>query len=66
MLPGSIMSVTAGFLWGTALGMVLNVTLASVAGIAPFYLGRFVARDWVQERVITPERVTSWGPALSG
>src|SRR5258706_12166038 len=50
MLPGAMMSVSAGFIWGPVAGVAINVTLAALAGIAPFLLGRFVARDWVTRR----------------
>ncbi|MBK7861113.1 MAG: TVP38/TMEM64 family protein [Archangiaceae bacterium] len=50
MLPGSMMTVTAGFAFGPVMGVVWGSTLAAVVGVVPFYLGRFVARDWVQRR----------------
>src|SRR6185436_8454164 len=50
MLPGAIMSVGAGFIWGPVVGTALNVSLAAIAAIPPFLIGRFLARDWVAKR----------------
>ena len=50
MLPGSMMTVTGGFAFGPVWGTLLSNTFASIAGILPFFLGRFVARDWVRRR----------------
>lgn len=51
MLPGLILTITAGFLFGLIAGVAL-VSVASVLGAtAAFVLGRFLARDWIAERV---------------
>lgn len=51
MLPGSMMTITAGFAFGPVWGVVIGSTFAVAAGIVPFVLGRFVARDWVKRRI---------------
>jgi uncharacterized membrane protein YdjX (TVP38/TMEM64 family) len=50
MLPGSIITLGAGFLFGLPAGTAI-VSAGSVLGAtAAFLLGRFFARDWVAER----------------
>lgn len=51
LIPGSIVTLGAGFVFGLPLGVVL-VSVASVAGAcAAFLVGRFLARDWVQAKI---------------
>jgi uncharacterized membrane protein YdjX (TVP38/TMEM64 family) len=51
LVPGSILTLAAGFLFGLPLGVGL-VSVSSVVGAgAAFLVGRFLARDWVRERV---------------
>ncbi|MGH9770934.1 MAG: TVP38/TMEM64 family protein [Candidatus Acidiferrales bacterium] len=50
-LPGSLLTLGAGFLYGPFLGTLL-VSPASVAGATmAFLVGRFVARDWVARKI---------------
>jgi len=50
VIPGSILTLAAGFVFGLPLGLVL-VSAGSVAGAAAaFLIGRFLARDWVAQR----------------
>lgn len=51
VVPGSILTLAAGFAFGLSAGVVL-VSIGSVAGAAcAFLVARFVARDWIAERV---------------
>jgi uncharacterized membrane protein YdjX (TVP38/TMEM64 family) len=51
VVPGSILTLAAGFVFGLPLGVVL-VSAGSVLGAAcAFLVGRFLARDWVAERI---------------
>ncbi len=51
VVPGSILTLAAGFLFGLPLGVIL-VSAGSVLGAAAaFLIGRFLARDWVAERI---------------
>jgi uncharacterized membrane protein YdjX (TVP38/TMEM64 family) len=51
VVPGTLLSLVAGFVFGLPLGIVL-VSAGSVLGAAAaFLVGRFVARDWVAKRV---------------
>ncbi|HEX6999213.1 MAG TPA: TVP38/TMEM64 family protein [Gammaproteobacteria bacterium] len=51
VVPGSILTLAAGFVFGLPLGVAL-VSLGSVLGAAcAFLVGRFLARDWVAQRI---------------
>jgi uncharacterized membrane protein YdjX (TVP38/TMEM64 family) len=53
LVPGSILTLAAGFIFGLPLGVVL-VSAGSVLGAAAaFLVGRFFARDWVADRIAT-------------
>ena len=50
LLPGSLFTLAAGYLFGLGKGFAL-VSLASVAGAScAFLLGRYFARDWVSQK----------------
>ncbi|HEY8520754.1 MAG TPA: TVP38/TMEM64 family protein [Gammaproteobacteria bacterium] len=51
VVPGSILTLAAGFVFGLPLGVAL-VSAGSVLGAAcAFLVGRFLARDWVAQRI---------------
>lgn len=51
LIPGSILTLAAGFIFGLPLGVAL-VSIGSVLGAsAAFLVGRFMARDWVSHRI---------------
>jgi uncharacterized membrane protein YdjX (TVP38/TMEM64 family) len=51
LVPGSILTLAAGFIFGLGLGVAL-VSAGSVLGAAAaFLVGRFLARDWVRARI---------------
>ena len=51
LLPGSILTLAAGFVFGLPLGVAL-VSLSSVLGAcSAFIVGRYLARDWVAARI---------------
>jgi len=51
LLPGSILTLSAGFLFGLPLGFAL-VSASSVAGACcAFLVGRYSARDWVAGKI---------------
>jgi len=50
-LPGSILTLGAGFLFGPVKGTI-TVSIASILGAtAAFLVGRFLARDWIAAKV---------------
>ena len=56
VLPGSILTVAAGLLFGLPLGVALTSAAATLGASAAFAVGRFAARDWVAQRVATRPR----------
>jgi len=64
-LPGSILTLAAGFAYGPLWGVAL-VSPASVAGATcAFLLGRTLLRDWVEARVGESARVRAIDAAVS-
>lgn len=56
LMPGSILTLAAGFVFGLPLGVVL-VSIGSVLGAsAAFLVGRYLARDWVRARTAAMPR----------
>lgn len=51
MVPGSILTLAAGVLFGVALGVALVSLAATVGACCAFLVGRFLARDWVESRL---------------
>lgn len=50
-VPGSASMMIAGFLFGFSIGTLAALVALVLGAQASFLLGRFVARDWVAERV---------------
>lgn len=55
MVPGSALTIGAGFAWGFA-GVALVWPAATTAAIVSFWLGRTVARGWVARKVAASPR----------
>ena len=59
MIPGSILTVAAGFLFGVVYGTIV-VSVSSVAGAtAAFLVGRALGREWVRRKVGTDRRLAA-------
>ncbi len=50
-LPGSIITLGAGFLFGVGVGFLTVWIGANLGAYAAFLVGRFLARDWVAKKV---------------
>ncbi|MDQ7785365.1 MAG: FAD-containing oxidoreductase [Desulfomonilaceae bacterium] len=50
-LPGSVLTLGAGFLFGVPLGILTVWVGANLGAFAAFLIGRTVARDWVAQKV---------------
>jgi uncharacterized membrane protein YdjX (TVP38/TMEM64 family) len=50
MVPGSILDVTGGALFGPILGSLLDFIGGCLGAAAAFVVGRYIARDWVESR----------------
>ncbi|HQU42297.1 MAG TPA: TVP38/TMEM64 family protein [Pirellulales bacterium] len=63
-VPGAVLTVGAGFLFGVPLGVPV-VSLASVAGAAAaFWIGRTVARGWIESKVSASRRFRALDQAI--
>ncbi len=56
LLPASVLTLGAGFVWGPVLGLAIVLPAALAAATVAFLLGRTVARGWVQRRVAAHPR----------
>jgi uncharacterized membrane protein YdjX (TVP38/TMEM64 family) len=63
-VPGSILTLAAGYLFGLPLGVALTSAGSLLGSAAAFVVGRFVARDWVAQRVATWPRFRALDAAL--
>lgn len=50
-LPGSILTLGAGFAYGVGIGTAVVVVAANTAAVLAFLLGRTVAREWVAGKI---------------
>lgn len=50
-LPGSILTLGAGVIFGVVMGSVYVFVGATLGAIAAFLVGRYLARDWVSRKI---------------
>ncbi len=50
-LPGSILTLGAGAVFGLARGFVIVSTSATLGATAAFLVGRYLARDWIAKKI---------------
>ena len=63
-LPGSVLTLGAGFLFGVPVGLVTAWTGATVGACAAFIVGRTLARDWVASKVSGNPKFTAVDEAV--
>jgi uncharacterized membrane protein YdjX (TVP38/TMEM64 family) len=51
VLPGTILTLAAGFVFGLPLGVALTSAGSVLGAVAAFVVARFVARGWVERRI---------------
>jgi len=51
LVPGLIFTLTAGFVFGLPLGIVLTSAGSTLGACAAFFVGRYIARGWVERRI---------------
>jgi len=51
MIPGSILTIGAGVIYGVVWGSILVTVSATTGATVAFIIGRYFARDWVQKRL---------------
>src|SRR5438093_12488996 len=50
-LPGSVLTLGAGIVFGVARGSVVVSFSATLGAVAAFLVGRYLARDWVARKI---------------
>jgi len=63
-IPGSLLTIGAGFVYGLAGGTMVVLPSAVVGATLAFVIGRFVARDWVRARVSGHARMAAVHAAI--
>lgn len=51
LIPGSMLSIGAGFIWGVGGGFLLVWPASTAGACLAFLLGRYLARGWVADRM---------------
>jgi pyruvate/2-oxoglutarate dehydrogenase complex dihydrolipoamide dehydrogenase (E3) component/uncharacterized membrane protein YdjX (TVP38/TMEM64 family) len=64
LLPGSILTLGAGFLFGVPVGVATVWVGANLGALAAFLVGRTVARDWVARKVSGNPKFTAIDDAV--
>jgi uncharacterized membrane protein YdjX (TVP38/TMEM64 family) len=64
VVPGSILTLAAGYLFGLPLGVALTSAGSVLGAAAAFVVGRYVARDWVAQRIAARPRFRALDAAL--
>ncbi len=64
-LPGSILTLGAGLVFGVLRGSVIVAISATLAATAAFLIGRYLARDWVSRRIEGNEKFKAIDDAVA-
>lgn len=64
LLPGSILTMVAGFVYGPIYGLFVVVPAALLGATSAFLLGRTVLRDWVRRKMDASPRTRALDKAI--
>ena len=64
MLPGSVLTLGAGFLFGLPVGFLVISFASTVGASCAFLIGRFFVRDWVEGRLAGMPRFSALDRAV--
>jgi uncharacterized membrane protein YdjX (TVP38/TMEM64 family) len=64
-LPGAILTLGAGVIFGVALGSVYVFLGATIGSIAAFLIGRYLVRDWVTQKIAGNAKFQALDTAMS-
>ncbi len=64
LLPGSLLTLAAGVLFGPIWGTLWTSIGATLGATAAFLTGRFIARDWIQQRIKAHPRFAAIDAAI--
>lgn len=65
LLPGSLLTLGAGYAWGPLWGVLLISPVSVAAATASFWVGRTLGRRWVEERLGKDPRVAAIDRAIA-
>jgi len=65
MMPGSILTLGAGVIYGVVWGSLLVSMAATLAATAAFLVGRYFARDWVSKKIEGNEKFKAIDSAVA-
>ena len=65
-LPGSAVTLVAGFLWGTAAGSVVASLGATLGATAAFLVSRLMLRGWIEHRLAGHPAIGAIDRAIGG
>ncbi|MEJ2601950.1 MAG: TVP38/TMEM64 family protein [Gammaproteobacteria bacterium] len=65
MVPGSVLTMSGGYLFGLSGGVPLVSLGAALGGTLACVIGRTVARDWVKEKVADDRRIAALDHAIA-
>ena len=65
MLPGSIITLGAGVVFGLGLGIIYVFIGATIGATLAFLIGRYVARDWVIKQIAENHKFKAIDRAVS-
>ena len=64
LIPGTILTLGAGFLFGVFQGVLVSLTGATLGAGAAFLTGRYLARDWVATKLAANPRFAAIDEAV--
>jgi uncharacterized membrane protein YdjX (TVP38/TMEM64 family) len=64
MLPGSVMTLGAGILFGLTQGIIIILIGATLGATIAFLVSRYLARDWVAEKIAGKEKYCAMDQAV--
>ncbi|WP_405231571.1 TVP38/TMEM64 family protein [Lentisalinibacter salinarum] len=65
MVPGSVLTMSGGYLFGLAGGVPLVSLGTALGGTLSYLVGRTVAREWVQQKVAGDRRIAALDQAIA-
>ncbi len=64
-LPGSILTLGAGVVFGVVLGAIYVLIGATLGAIAAFLVGRYLARGWVSQKIASNQKFAAIDSAVA-
>ena len=64
-IPGSVLTLGAGALYGVVVGSILVSVSSTIGATAAFLVGRYLARDWVARRIEKNEKFNAIDHAVA-